>query len=132
MRGVAGDSPLGVRQTRCPYSGEKTEGPATSLTFLGIQIDTRAMQLSLPQEKLHDLKGRLNHWMQSDVGVHDLRVVIGRVQVAFCSYTPSRALEADAEALTQTLEEVLGEGRVWAFGEVLLPHLHPQRGDNML
>ena len=48
-----------------PIAGEKTEGPATSLTFLGIQIDTRAMQLSLPQEKLHDLKGRLNHWMQS-------------------------------------------------------------------
>ena len=48
-----------------PIAGEKTEGPATSLTFLGIQIDMRAMQLSLPREKLHDLKGRLNHWMQN-------------------------------------------------------------------
>ena len=59
-------------------------------------------------------------------------MVIGRAQVAFSSSTASLALEADAEALTQTLEEVLGEGWVWVFGEVLLPHLNPQRGDNAL
>ena len=35
-----------------PVAAHKTEGPATCLTFLGIQIDTVSMCLSLPQEKL--------------------------------------------------------------------------------
>jgi len=42
---VCGD--LGV-----PVAAHKTEGPACQLTFLGIQINTISMELSLPSEKL--------------------------------------------------------------------------------
>ena len=35
-----------------PVAAHKTEGPSTRLTFLGIQIDSVAMQLSLPPDKL--------------------------------------------------------------------------------
>ena len=42
---------------------EKTEGPATIITFLGIEIDCYRHQLRLPQEKLRDLTRLLNHWM---------------------------------------------------------------------
>ena len=35
-----------------PVAAHKTEGPSTCLTFIGIQIDSVAMQLSLPPDKL--------------------------------------------------------------------------------
>ena len=38
-----------------PVAPEKTEGPATTLTFLGIEIDTKKLQLCLPQVKLSQL-----------------------------------------------------------------------------
>jgi len=39
-----------------PIEPSKLEGPATCLTFLGIEIDTEKLQLRLPQRKLMDLK----------------------------------------------------------------------------
>ena len=48
-----------------PVAPEKTEGPGTVLTFLGIEIDTVACQLHLPQEKLRDLQATIRKWMQS-------------------------------------------------------------------
>jgi hypothetical protein len=36
------------RQLGVPVAAHKTEGPATQLTFLGIQVATHAMSLSLP------------------------------------------------------------------------------------
>ena len=38
-----------------PVAPEKTEGPATTLTFLGIEIDAEKLQLRLPQVKLSQL-----------------------------------------------------------------------------
>ena len=41
---------------------EKTEEPATCLTVLGIEVDSRAMELMLPQEKLRRVKELLLSW----------------------------------------------------------------------
>lgn len=38
-----------------PLSAEKTQGPTTVLSFLGIEIDTVNMVFRLPQDKLHKL-----------------------------------------------------------------------------
>ena len=46
-----------------PVASEKTEGPATTLTFLGIEIDTVQGQIRLPQEKLCRLKSTIALWM---------------------------------------------------------------------
>lgn len=35
-----------------PIAHHKTEGPSTSLLFLGIEIDTMVRQLRLPEDKL--------------------------------------------------------------------------------
>ena len=43
-----------------PVAPEKTEGPVTSLVFLGIVIDTVRGQLRLPQEKLVRLNSTIN------------------------------------------------------------------------
>ena len=45
-----------------PLAEEKCEGPHTMLTFLGIQIDTVQMTLSLPAEKLDRIHGELEAW----------------------------------------------------------------------
>ena len=42
-----------------PLAEDKTEGPATSITFLGIEIDTEAFELRLPQHKLREMKSKL-------------------------------------------------------------------------
>ncbi|XP_031760883.1 uncharacterized protein LOC116412005 [Xenopus tropicalis] len=39
-----------------PLSKEKTEGPTTVLSFLGIEIDTAALVFRLPEDKLQKLK----------------------------------------------------------------------------
>ena len=47
-----------------PVAPDKTEGPAPCLTFLGIEIDTLANQLRLPQDKLIRLKLAISDWMR--------------------------------------------------------------------
>ena len=48
-----------------PVAPEKTEGPTSCLTFLGIVIDTQTNQLRLPQEKLENLHSTISRWMYS-------------------------------------------------------------------
>ena len=46
-----------------PVAVEKTEGPSTCITFLGIEIDTVANQLRLPRDKLDHLHAELQKWL---------------------------------------------------------------------
>ncbi|KAM3929144.1 LOW QUALITY PROTEIN: uncharacterized protein RB166_006928 [Leptodactylus fuscus] len=46
-----------------PLSLEKTEGPCTVLSFLGIELDSVAMVFRLPREKLEKLSGLLDGFM---------------------------------------------------------------------
>lgn len=45
-----------------PIVCHKTEGPASTVAFLGIQIDTDLFQLSLPNEKICRLHNLLHQW----------------------------------------------------------------------
>ena len=46
-----------------PVAPAKLEGPATCITFLGIEIDTMAMEIRLPADKVHKLKELLEAWL---------------------------------------------------------------------
>ena len=46
-----------------PVAPEKIKGPATSLTFLGINLDSEVMSISLPRERLASLRQRLSSWL---------------------------------------------------------------------
>ena len=48
---------------RVPLAIEKVEGPATSLEFLGITLDTTRMEVRLPDEKLARIKKMVRDWM---------------------------------------------------------------------
>ena len=45
-------------QLGVPLAPHKSEGPATCLKFLGIEIDTTSMELQLPADKLLGIKER--------------------------------------------------------------------------
>ena len=45
-----------------PLAVDKTEGPTSCLTYLGIEIDTVAGILRLPREKLDRLRADLQRW----------------------------------------------------------------------
>ena len=49
-------------ETGIPIEQEKNEGPATHITFLGIEIDTVALEIRLPHDKLSVLKSSLQSW----------------------------------------------------------------------
>ena len=46
-----------------PIAADKTAGPATRITFLGIEIDTVDMTIRLPVEKLQEVQELLKFWM---------------------------------------------------------------------
>ena len=45
-----------------PVAEEKTEGPATRITLLGIVIDSDLLELRLPREKLEKLRELVEKW----------------------------------------------------------------------
>ena len=45
-----------------PVEPEKDEGPASTISFLGLELDSMAMEVRLPQEKLKKLKTVLGTW----------------------------------------------------------------------
>lgn len=69
----------------------KLEGPATCLTFLGIKVDSRTLQLRLSSEKLHRLKEQLatavsKRWLSQ----HKLQSLTGLLQHATKVAHPGR------------------------------------------
>ena len=65
---------LGIR-----LAEEKSEGPATSITFLGIEIDSLAMEMCLPKEKLHRVQEELMLWQAKRCTKQELQSLTGRL-----------------------------------------------------
>ena len=49
-------------QLKVPLAPDKLVGPTTTLTFLGIEIDSVGNTISLPSDKFNDLMGKLSAW----------------------------------------------------------------------
>ena len=64
-------------------SKEKVESPAIILAFLGILLDTMAMELRLPLDKLDRLKTTIAHWRRKQSCTKwELLSLIGQLQHA--------------------------------------------------
>ena len=75
-----------------PTAPHKTVGPVTSLTFLGIEIDSVAMELRLPADKLARLRRTLSQWeKRRHATKHDLQVLIGHLNHAAAVVRPGRS-----------------------------------------
>ena len=66
-----------------PPAPGKTEGPSSKLTFLGIEFDTEAQELRLPQQKLSRLKASLRQWeSRTNPSKRQLQSMIGTLKHA--------------------------------------------------
>ena len=75
-----------------PLALDKLEGPTTKLTFLGIEIDTEAGVLRLPEEKLLRLKSLLAQWSpRRSCRRQQLESLIGTLHHACRVVKPGRA-----------------------------------------
>ena len=76
-----------------PVAPKKVYGPATTLCFLKgcIEIDSRAQELRLPQEKLHRLKELLGQWSGRKVATkQQLQCLLGHLGHAARVVRPGR------------------------------------------
>ncbi len=69
------------QELRVPIAPEKTEGPVTSITFLGILLDSTSMPVSLPQDKLTKIRAmvRAACKLKSVNDVHFLESLVGHL-----------------------------------------------------
>ena len=74
-----------------PLELSKLEGPSTCLTFLGIEVDTEAFLLRLPEEKLAKLKQELSHCtLRKTITKRELQSLTGLLQFATKVIRPGR------------------------------------------
>lgn len=67
-----------------PLAEEKTSGPSCIMTFLGLEIDTLKMVIRIPQEKLFDLKAKLEDVLcMTKITLRDLQSLCGSLN--FCA-----------------------------------------------
>lgn len=75
--------------TGIPLAPEKCEGPATCLTFLGIELNSDQMIARLPNEKLNDLTQLIREWLhKKSCKRKELESLVGKLNHA-CSVVPS-------------------------------------------
>ncbi|XP_065177334.1 uncharacterized protein LOC135807904 [Sycon ciliatum] len=66
-----------------PVAPEKVDGPSTVLTFLGLELDTMALEIRLPPSKLTKLSTTVSALVQSGrVQKRDLASVLGKLSFA--------------------------------------------------
>ena len=92
------------RELGVPLALHKCEGPATRLTFLGIEIDTARGLLRLPAEKLERLRTLLQEWGDRKVCMRkELESLIGILNHACKVVRPGRSfLRRMIDLLTTT------------------------------
>ena len=67
-----------------PVAPEKVKGPATQLTYLGIEMDTENLILHLPENKLSTLKEMIGEWLtRKSCTIRNLQSLAGKFLHAF-------------------------------------------------
>ena len=75
-----------------PVAPEKVEGPVTAITFLGLEINSATMTLSLPQDKLTALKACLASWVgKCRAAKHQLQVLLSHLNHAAAVVRPGKS-----------------------------------------
>lgn len=75
-----------------PVAWEKLVGPTTRLTFLGIELDTVAMLMRLPERKLAELRELLVQWRgKHSCHKKELESLVGKLQHAATVVQPGKS-----------------------------------------
>ncbi|XP_053563915.1 uncharacterized protein LOC128654176 [Bombina bombina] len=71
-----------------PVAADKSEGPTTSLSFLGIQLDSIKMECRLPEDKVADLKSVIGRMLaRKKATLRDIQSLLGKLNFA-CRIIP--------------------------------------------
>ena len=85
-----------------PVKSEKTVRPATTVVLHGIEVDTVAMSLRLPQDKLQEARHKvLSLSKRKSVTLKELQSVLGTLSFACRAIVPGRAFLRRLFALTK-------------------------------
>ena len=75
-----------------PIAEEKIEGPDTRIKYLGLIVDTVSMSVTLPEDKLSDLKSAITSCLgRSKITLRELQSLIGKLSFACRAVVPGRA-----------------------------------------
>ena len=95
-------SELGV-----PLSSDKVEGPATTLSFLGIILDTQHMEIILPPEKFTRIQVKLEMWLgRRKATKWEILSLVGLLQHATKVVRPGRTYVARMYVTAAKLREM--------------------------
>ena len=90
-----------------PLAAHKTEGPSTRITFLGIELDTEARTVRLPEDKLRRLQREIRVWRGRKICTkRDLLSLIGQLQHACCVVKPGRTFQRRMIDLSSVAKEL--------------------------
>ena len=106
-----------------PLADDKFDGPTTCIRFLGILLDTIAMEARLPQDKLERLTKMVDDWLaRRTASKSDLQSLLGHLYAAAKVVPPGRTFtrrlvdhlkQAGAAEAIQLSEEALADLRWW-------------------
>jgi hypothetical protein len=89
-----------------PIKKEKTVLPTTTLTFLGLELDTVRFEVRLPEDKLISLRNRINHFKKKRTAtLLELQSLIGLLNFACAVVPPGRAFLRRIIDLTMGLKK---------------------------
>ena len=101
-RALARCAMLGV-----PVASRKTEGPSTTLTFLGLELDTLSLTVQLPSVKLERLRREIRRWeCMKSCSKRDLLSIIGQLQHACCAIKAGRSFLRRMIDLSKCVKEL--------------------------
>ena len=90
-----------------PVASEKVEGPSTVLTFLGLELDTEALEIRLPEDKLTALSATVAQLVRcSRIRKRELASVLGHLSFASRAVPAGRTFLRrlyDLERATQSM-----------------------------
>ena len=90
-----------------PLAEEKLEGPSTSITFLGIVIDTLKCEILLPEEKLHRIRQEITSWLgRNKATKREILSLVGLLQHATKVIRPGRSFVSRMYATAARVKEL--------------------------
>ena len=94
-------------ELQVPISPEKLEGPSTTITFLGILLDTNRQEARLPPTKLQELQVKLNEWSsRSYCTKQQLQSLIGSLSFAAKVVRPGHTFLRRMIVLSKTVRSL--------------------------
>jgi len=97
---------------RVPIADEKTTGPDTSVLFLGIEIDTDAMECRLSDKRIRKLRTTLQAWVDSahHFCYDELASLVGKLEFACHVIRAGTAFLRRIRAVMLSMKDARGEG----------------------